>query len=147
MYIAPGQGLITPWGRNFDVDRNILSLRSFVSSFKKSLWSLILYIFPYKSLRDQIWPSRKIGHGQPRVTNWANLVVLEHPMMHIKVQGLRHFGSGEEDFFKFCIIYEHGGHFGHVTRTIWTNFCSPIPLKLHMKFDFDWPSGFWGEDL
>ena len=28
------QGLTTPWGRNFDVDRNILSLRSFVASFK-----------------------------------------------------------------------------------------------------------------
>ena len=23
MYIAPGQGLTTPWGRNFDVNRNI----------------------------------------------------------------------------------------------------------------------------
>ena len=44
MYIAPGQGLTTPLGRNFDVNRNILSLRSFVASFKKkSLWSLILY--------------------------------------------------------------------------------------------------------
>ena len=35
MYIAPGQGLTTPWGRKFDVNRNILSLRSFVASFKK----------------------------------------------------------------------------------------------------------------
>ena len=35
MYIAAGQGLTTPWGRNFDVNRNILSLRSFVASFKK----------------------------------------------------------------------------------------------------------------
>ena len=35
MYITPGQGLTTPWGRNFDVNGNILSLRSFVASFKK----------------------------------------------------------------------------------------------------------------
>ena len=35
MYIAPGQGLTTPWGQKFDVNRNILSLRSFVASFKK----------------------------------------------------------------------------------------------------------------
>ena len=35
MYIAAGQGLTTPWGRNFDVNRNILSLRSFVASLKK----------------------------------------------------------------------------------------------------------------
>ena len=43
MYIAPGQGLTTPWGQNFDVNRNLLSLQSYVASFKKSLWSLILY--------------------------------------------------------------------------------------------------------
>ena len=30
---------------NFDVSRNLLLLRSFATSFKKSLWSLILYIF------------------------------------------------------------------------------------------------------
>ena len=35
MYIAPGQGLTTPWGQNFDVNKNVLSLRSFVASFKK----------------------------------------------------------------------------------------------------------------
>ena len=34
MYIATGQGLTTPWGRNFHVNRNILSLWSFVASFK-----------------------------------------------------------------------------------------------------------------
>ena len=44
-YIAPEQGLTTPWGWNFDVNRNILSLQSFVASLKKSLWSLILYNF------------------------------------------------------------------------------------------------------
>ena len=35
MYIAPGQGLTTLWWRNFDVNRNISSLRSFDASFKK----------------------------------------------------------------------------------------------------------------
>ena len=35
MYIAPGHGLTTPWRHNFDVNMNILSLRSFVASFKK----------------------------------------------------------------------------------------------------------------
>ena len=34
MYIAPGQGLTTPWGRNFNVNRNISSLLSFVAGFK-----------------------------------------------------------------------------------------------------------------
>ena len=35
MYIVLGQGLTTPWGQNFDANRNILSLWSFVASFKK----------------------------------------------------------------------------------------------------------------
>ena len=35
MYIAPGQGLTIPWRRNFHVNRKILSLWSFVASFKK----------------------------------------------------------------------------------------------------------------
>ena len=46
MYIAPGQGLTTPLGRNFDANRNILSLRSFVASFKKiSLKSVFIHFF------------------------------------------------------------------------------------------------------
>ena len=35
MCIAPGQGQTTPWGQNFDVNRNSLSLCPFVASFKK----------------------------------------------------------------------------------------------------------------
>ena len=34
-----------------------------------------------------------------------------------------------------------------VTRTVLTNFRSPILEKLRIKFDFDWPSGFRGEDV
>ena len=46
MYIAPGQGLTTPWGLNFDVNRNILSLPSFVASFKKiSMKSDFIHFF------------------------------------------------------------------------------------------------------
>ena len=46
MYIAPGQGLTIPWGRHFDVNRNILSLRSFVAGFKKiSLKSDFIHFF------------------------------------------------------------------------------------------------------
>ena len=28
-----------------------------------------------------------------------------------------------------------------------TNFCSPFPMRLHIKFGFDWPSGFREEDV
>ena len=54
--------------------------------------------FPYKSIRDQIWPCRKIGRGQPRVIIYINFVELESPMLHAKFQDHRTSGSGEEDF-------------------------------------------------
>ena len=34
IWIVPRQGLTTPWGRNFYVNRNILSIQSFGTSFK-----------------------------------------------------------------------------------------------------------------
>ena len=37
MYIAPGQGQTTPWGQNFYVNRNSLSLCPFGCQFKKIL--------------------------------------------------------------------------------------------------------------
>ena len=48
-------------------------------------------------------------------------------------------------FFKVFTIYGHGGHLGHVTRTVWTTFRSPDPWRLHMKFGYNWPSSFRGE--
>ena len=44
------------------------------------------------------------------------------------------FGSGEEDFLRFL------PHMGMAAILV-------IPEKLHMKSDFDWPSGFRGEDF
>ena len=53
MCTALGQGLITPWEQNFYVNRNILSLWSFVASFKKislqsdfkQIFFMILYMY------------------------------------------------------------------------------------------------------
>ena len=51
----------------------------------------------------------------------------------------------EKKIFKgFFSIYRHGGHLGHVTWTIYVNFLSLLPRRLHIKFGFDWPSGFRG---
>ena len=107
---SPRHGLTTPWGRNFQVNRNVLSPRSFFASskiiFLKSdfiqffSWFFMytalgqgqtaphcFTFFPNKSIRDQIWPCHKIGQGQPRVIIWTKLVVLKHPMLHTKFQG------------------------------------------------------------
>ena len=46
MYIAPGQGETVPRGQSFDVNRNVLSLYSFVASFKNmSLKSEFIQLF------------------------------------------------------------------------------------------------------
>ena len=43
----------------------------------------------------------------------------------------------EKKIFKGFATYSHGGN----------NFCSPFLRMLHIKFGFDWPSGFRGEDV
>ena len=53
----------------------------------------------------------------------------------------------EKRIFKVFTIYGRGGHLGDVTWTIYINFHSPFPRRLHIKFGFDWPSGFGGEDV
>ena len=68
-------------------------------------------------------------------------------MLHTKFRGNRPPGSGEEDFLRFFTIYRRGGLLGHVTLTIYTNLRSPFPRRLHIKFGFDWPSSFGGEDV
>ena len=68
-------------------------------------------------------------------------------MLHTKSQGHQSSGSGEEDFWRVFTIYGHGGHLGHVTRPIWTNFRFPILRSLHMKYEFNWPSSYGGEDV
>ena len=46
----------------------------------------------------------------------------------------------------FLTIYGHGHHLGHVTWIIYIQISSPFLQMLHMKFGFDWPSDFRGED-
>ena len=65
-------------------------------------------------------------------------------MLHTKFRENRPAGSGE-DFLRVFTIYGRGGHLGHVTQVPRTNFCSPYPWRLRIKFGFDWPSGF-GEE-
>ena len=69
-------------------------------------------------------------------------------MLHAKFQDHRTFCSEEGDFKKKKnTIYGYGGHLGHVTWTIYINLCSSFPMRLNLKFGFDWPSGFSGEDV
>ena len=67
-------------------------------------------------------------------------------MLHTKFRGNRPAVSGE-DFLRVFTIYEHGGYHGHVTLMPLTNFRSPFPRRLHIKFGFDRASGFRKEDV
>ena len=60
IHVAPGQGLTTPRGQNFYVNRNILSLWSFVASFKKNLFEVWFYAIFFMILYMYIAP----GQGQ-----------------------------------------------------------------------------------
>ena len=50
-------------------------------------------------------------------------------------------------FIKVFTIYGHGGHVGHVSRSVRKFFHSLNPSRLYMKFGFNWPSGFRADSL
>ena len=43
---------------------------------------------------------------------------------------------------KMFTIYGHGGHHGHVTRIVLTNFYFLVPESFHTKLSSEWPSSF-----
>ena len=53
----------------------------------------------------------------------------------------------EKIFEAFFTICGHGGHLGHVTWIIYINISTTILEMLYIKFGFDWPNGFRGEDV
>ena len=67
-------------------------------------------------------------------------------MLHAKFHGNRPAGSGEEGFRRGFTIYGHGGHLGHVTRIMSSDFHFLVPESFHTKFDSDLYSSF-GENL
>ena len=67
-------------------------------------------------------------------------------MLHAKFQIIYSQFWGRR-FVKVFTIYGDGGHLGHVTMAIYTNFRSPFVGMCYMKFDYEWPSGFIEEDI
>ena len=108
------------------------------------LWDIKhFHFFPYKRLREQIWHWPKIGQGHPRIIILTNYDGPLPPILHTKFHENRSTGSWGEDFKGFL------PNMGMVASLVmWpggdpTNkFCSSIPWRLHMKFDFNRPSGF-----
>ena len=99
---SPGAGAYSPQGTEFWGQQKLLVTSVICCQFQitddNSFWKIQFYLFPLQKHKDQIWPCRKIGQGQPSVIIWANLLVLKHPIMHTKIQGHWPFGSWKEFF-------------------------------------------------
>ena len=54
-------------------------------------------------------------------------------MLHTKFHENRPACSGEEDFLRVFTIYGCGGHLGHVTSMISSDFHFLVPESLHTK--------------
>ena len=63
-------------------------------------------------------------------------------MLHTKIRGNRPTGSGEENFRTVLTMYGRGGHLGHVTSNMSSDFHFLVPESFHTKFGSDWHSSF-----
>ena len=62
-------------------------------------------------------------------------------MLHTNFCGNRSAGSGE-DFQRVSTLYGHGGHLGHVTSIISSDFYFLVPESFHKKFGSDRQTSF-----
>ena len=63
-------------------------------------------------------------------------------MLHTKFRGNRPAGSGEKDFWRVFTINGHGGHLGHVTSIMSSDFHFLVLESFHTKFGSDQHSSF-----
>ena len=63
-------------------------------------------------------------------------------MLNTKFRGNRPAGSTEEDFQRSFTIYGHGGHLGHGTSVMLSDFHFLVPESFHTKFGSDQHSSF-----
>ena len=62
-------------------------------------------------------------------------------MLHTKFRRYQSTGSGE-DLLRVFTIYGRGGHLFLCNPDAANKLSFPLPRRLHIKFGFDWPSGF-----
>ena len=63
-------------------------------------------------------------------------------MLHTTFSGNRPAGSGEKYFWRVFTIYGHGGHLGHVTSIMSSDFHFLVLESFHTKFGSDRHSSF-----
>ena len=63
-------------------------------------------------------------------------------MLHTNFCGKGLAGSEEEDFGRGFTTYGHGGHLGHMTIIMFSNFYFLVPESFHTKFCLERHSSF-----
>ena len=63
-------------------------------------------------------------------------------MLHTKFRENQPADYGEEDFRRVFTIYRRGGHLGHVTSIMSSDFQFLVPESLHTKFGSERHSSF-----
>ena len=63
-------------------------------------------------------------------------------MLHTLFHGNRLAGSGEVEFRRVFTICGRGGHLGHVTRIMLSNFHFLVPESFYTKFGLERHSSF-----
>ena len=63
-------------------------------------------------------------------------------MLHTEFRRNEPAGSGEKDFWRVFTIYWGGGHLGHVTTKMSSDFHFLVPESFHTKFGSDRHSSF-----
>ena len=63
-------------------------------------------------------------------------------MLHAKLRGNRPVGSEEENILRVFTLYGRGGHLGHVTSIVSSDFHFHVPERFHTKFGSDQHSSF-----
>ena len=63
-------------------------------------------------------------------------------MLHTKFRRNLPAGSGEVDFWRVFTIYGRGGHLGHVTSIMSSDFHFLVPESFHTKYGSDLHSSF-----
>ena len=96
----------------------------------------------FQIVSNLIWSWHKMSQGQPIVIILNNLGSTCLHYATYQVSKSTAYWFWRRRFCKVFTVYRCGGHVGHVTKNIWTIFHSPDPWRLHMKFDYNRPSGF-----
>ena len=134
MYIAPGQEQTTPRGQNFNINRNVLSVHSFVASFKKnSLPSDFIQFF----LNDLIHVySSRAGTDSPQGTKfWCQQKRLVTLFICSKFQNMSLKSDFIQPFFHVIHVYSSrtGAHSPQAKR-FWCQQKGLITFPICCKF-------------